>query len=211
MPLMPGISRSEKTTSNANACASSTASAAWPLLLTVTVDTAEGEPVSSVPKLTLAADKAMVACGVALPVPLSATLLLPPVALCVMLSEAARAPAAVGLKLACTVQLAPAATAPPLAQLPPATLKSPAAAPLIPQPHEPEGGLTHLRDLVFARSHEIAAAEATANMADATAERARADIHFVAADQVAALADKVYAFPAPVIARATAELRRASQ
>jgi hypothetical protein len=35
--------------------------------------------------------------------------------------------------------------------------------------------LTHLRDLVFARSHEIAAAEATAHMADASAERARAD------------------------------------
>ena len=43
------------------------------------------------------------------------------------------------------------------------------------------------------------------------AERARADIHFSDADQVMALADKVYAFPAPVVARATAELSRASQ
>lgn len=54
-------------------------------------------------------------------------------------------------------------------------MELPDHAPLIPSPHEPEGGLTHLRDLVFARSHEIAAAEATAHMADAGAERARAD------------------------------------
>ena len=43
------------------------------------------------------------------------------------------------------------------------------------------------------------------------AGRARADIHFTSAEQVAALAERVYAFPAPVIARATAELTRAGQ
>lgn len=60
-----------------------------------------------------------------------------------------------------------------LAQFP--AMGLPEHAPEIPQPHEPEGGLVHLRDLVFKRSHEIAAAEATANMAEASAERARAD------------------------------------
>jgi len=97
-------------------------SAAWPLLVTVTADGADAAPVSWAPKLMVAADRPMVACGVLLPVPERATLLLPPVALWVMVSVAARLPAAVGRKLVCTVQLAPAAIAAPLAQVPPPML-----------------------------------------------------------------------------------------
>ncbi len=43
------------------------------------------------------------------------------------------------------------------------------------------------------------------------AERSRADIHFSNAEQVTALAGRVYGFLAAVVARATAELSRASQ
>lgn len=52
-------------------------------------------------------------------------------------------------------------------------LPLPAAAPDLPDPREPDGGLQVLHDRILGRSHEIAAAEAMAAQAQAQADRAR--------------------------------------
>jgi hypothetical protein len=94
-------------------------SAAWPELLTVTLRAGEAMPLTRAPKSMAFADSATVACGTALPVPASATVLEPPVALCAMTSDALREPEADGVKPTCTVQLVPAASDVPLLQVPP--------------------------------------------------------------------------------------------
>ncbi|MDE8653132.1 TolC family protein [Novosphingobium album (ex Liu et al. 2023)] len=55
------------------------------------------------------------------------------------------------------------------------TLPLPASPEPVPQPSLPEAGLAALGQLVIARSHEIAAADAQASRTDAAARRARAD------------------------------------
>lgn len=52
-------------------------------------------------------------------------------------------------------------------------LAVPLAAPQVPQPAIPEGGLEHYRELVLTNSHEIAAADAQARKMDSLAERTR--------------------------------------
>lgn len=52
-------------------------------------------------------------------------------------------------------------------------LPLPAAAPEIPAPHPPAGGVMALHDKIMGHSHELAAAEALARQADAQADRAR--------------------------------------
>ncbi|EGD58294.1 outer membrane efflux protein [Novosphingobium nitrogenifigens DSM 19370] len=49
----------------------------------------------------------------------------------------------------------------------------PAAAPDVPAPHIPDGGLAPMRQRILGRSHELAAAEALVGRADAQAARAR--------------------------------------
>jgi len=83
-----------------------------PLLLSVTVCAALALPTDCVPKLTLLADRLTVG-GVATPVPDSATVCGLPAALSVMVTDATRLPAAVGLNVTLIVQLAPPATLAP--------------------------------------------------------------------------------------------------
>jgi hypothetical protein len=107
------------------------ASAAEPLLLTVTICVAPAVPTTCEPKFSAVALIEMAAAGAALPVPLSATVVGELAALWLMLSVALRAPAAAGAKLTSTVHELLAATLPPAAQVPPlASAKSPGLVPL---------------------------------------------------------------------------------
>lgn len=100
-------------------------SAAVPLLDSVAVCAVLVEPTLTLPKLRDGVNEAAGA-GAAVAVPLRATVLGLPVALCAIESEPLRAPVApaAGWKVSDTVQLAPGATLPPAAQVPPAIAKS---------------------------------------------------------------------------------------
>jgi hypothetical protein len=93
--------------------------AAAPVLFTVMLRGAETDPAVSAPKSMAVADRPTVPCATAPPVPLRATLLLPPAASWLMTTDAVRAPSALGLKPTCTSQCAPAATTAPFTQVPP--------------------------------------------------------------------------------------------
>ena len=104
--------------------------AAAPLLLTVTVCAALVLPSVCDEKLKVAALSEIAGCAVAVPVPLSVTLLGEPVALWVIDRLALRAPLTVGVKASFTTHDALAATLPPAVQVVPVAIwNSPACAP----------------------------------------------------------------------------------
>ena len=91
---------------------------------------ADGVPTITAPKSSVATDSAIDGCGVVEPVPERLTVDGEPVPLCATASDAARAPPAVGRNATAIVQLAPAATLPGIAQVPPpGSTQSPAFAP----------------------------------------------------------------------------------
>ena len=95
-------------------------SAALPVFDSVTICEALVAPTLVAAKLRLVG-AALAIGAVATPVPLSATLVVVGLALCVKVSVPLAAPAALGAKLTLTAQLPPAATEPPLVQLRPVT------------------------------------------------------------------------------------------
>lgn len=113
----------------ANVSADST-SAAWPLLESVTVCAALLEPKAWAVKVSAFLLSPTTGCGVAVPAPFNAIVAGLPVALCGTDKLPTRAPAAAGVKLINTAQLAPAARLAPETQLlAAANAKSEACAP----------------------------------------------------------------------------------
>lgn len=85
-------------------------SAAFPVLVSVTLCAALDIPTCTLPSAIVLPDKPTAGEGAAAPVPLKLTALGEPVALCAIDSEPLRAPVAPGLKVTFTVQVALAAT-----------------------------------------------------------------------------------------------------
>ncbi len=104
-------------------------SVAEPVLVSVTTLAFEAVPTVWLPKAMAAADKLTAGCGVAVPVPESASEALPLLALLAKVRVALRLPVAAGVKPSTSVQLAPAATGEAVLQVPP-RVKSPAPVPL---------------------------------------------------------------------------------